>query len=469
MGLIKQNPSQYYTGSQSYTSGGTNSNALTWPTELTPLIWDSTATPQSINNYDVYVDNVRQYPALSPYYITQSLATTMASGVQTQVLTLNTTVSATQTIAGNGYNGTPANPVTYNLIGGNNDAVISVVGASGTGTLTSPGTGYSDGVSYNLPAGIGQTAAVYTYNATPIPTSSIITIKLTNPSIWDNYQNYQYTSLNDIINNFMLSYVGIDRVISKAKRSEVIFHAKRGLQEFSYDTLKSINIQELTIPANLSLPLPQDYVNYVQLSHIDSMGIKHIIYPTTLTTNPTAPLIQDNQGIPTQDDFGNNIESQQSITNENWRNANQRNITGTNFESTDANVYNWNWWKTAYGQRYGMQPEISQQNGWFTIDNRRGAFAFSSDLQGKLITLEYISDGLAFGDDTKVPKMAEDALYSHILYSITSTRVNIPEYVVQRYKKDRSVKLRNAKIRLSNIKLSEFTQVMRGKSKWIKH
>ena len=146
MGLIKQNPSQYYTGSQSYTSGGTNSNALTWPTELTPLIWDSTATPQSINNYDVYVDNVRQYPALSPYYITQSLATTMASGVQTQVLTLNTTVSATQTIAGNGYNGTPANPVTYNLIGGNNDAVISVVGASGTGTLTSPGTGYSDGV-----------------------------------------------------------------------------------------------------------------------------------------------------------------------------------------------------------------------------------------------------------------------------------------------------------------------------------
>ena len=115
-----------------------------------------------------------------------------------------------------------------------------------------------------------------------------------------------------------------------------------------------------------------------------------------------------------------------------------------------------------------MQPEISQQNGWFTIDDRRGAFAFSSDLQGKLITLEYISDGLAYGDDTKVPKMAEDALYSHMLYSITATRNNIPEYVVQRYKKDRATKLRNAKLRLSNIKLSEFTQVMRGKSKWIK-
>ena len=38
-----------------------------------------------------------------------------------------------------------------------------------------------------------------------------------------------------------------------------------------------------------------------------------------------------------------------------------------------------------------------------------------------------------------------------------------------RYKKDRYAALRNAKIRLSNIKLGEFIQVMRGKSKWIKH
>jgi hypothetical protein len=54
------------------------------------------------------------------------------------------------------------------------------------------------------------------------------------------------------------------------------------------------------------------------------------------------------------------------------------------------------------------------------------------------------------------------------MYSIISTRSNFPEYVVQRYKRERSAKLRNAKIRLSNVKLEEFTQVMRGKSKWIK-
>ena len=64
--------------------------------------------------------------------------------------------------------------------------------------------------------------------------------------------------------------------------------------------------------------------------------------------------------------------------------------------------------------------------------------------------------------------MAEEALYAYILHAIISTRINQPEYIVQRLRQEISAKLRNAKIRLSNIKLSEFIQVMRGKSKWLK-
>ena len=70
--------------------------------------------------------------------------------------------------------------------------------------------------------------------------------------------------------------------------------------------------------------------------------------------------------------------------------------------------------------------------------------------------------------DTRIPKMAEDALYAHISYSILAGRARQPEYVVRRLQKDRSAKLRNAKIRLSNIKLNEIVQVMRNKSKIIK-
>ena len=49
-----------------------------------------------------------------------------------------------------------------------------------------------------------------------------------------------------------------------------------------------------------------------------------------------------------------------------------------------------------YGQRYGENPETTQINGWFTINEREGKFAFSSNLVDKVIILEYISDGLAY-------------------------------------------------------------------------
>jgi hypothetical protein len=94
--------------------------------------------------------------------------------------------------------------------------------------------------------------------------------------------------------------------------------------------------------------------------------------------------------------------------------------------------------------------------------------SFSSNLAGALIILEYISDGLAYDLDTKVPKMAEDAMYAYISHAIIASRINQPEYVVNRLKREKSAKLRNAKIRLSNIKLDQIVQVMRGKSKWIK-
>ena len=41
--------------------------------------------------------------------------------------------------------------------------------------------------------------------------------------------------------------------------------------------------------------------------------------------------------------------------------------------------------------------------------------------------------------------------------------------IVNRFKKEKFAAIRQAKLRLSNIKLEEITQVLRNKSKWIKH
>ena len=273
----------------------------------------------------------------------------------------------------------------------------------------------------------------------------------------------------------MVGYVGDGKIIQNAKKSDVLFFAKRSLQEFSYDTLKSIKSQELTVPESLSLVIPQDYVNYVALSWIDDYGIKRPLYPNNnLTINPYSNLLQDNTGIPTQDNFGSDLEGT-SITVERWQETNPNRILNGQalnlvddwaygFYANDFGSGPWNW-----GRLYGLDPQYSNVNGWFGINERDGTFTFSSNLVDRLIVIEYISDGLAYDLDTRVPKMAEEAMYMSISYNLLAGRAGVSEGMVARFKKDRRAALRNAKIRLSNIKLEEIVQVMRGQSKWIKH
>ena len=108
--------------------------------------------------------------------------------------------------------------------------------------------------------------------------------------------NYQFTSLDDIINQFMVVYVGEDKMISKIKRTDVAFHAQRAMQELSFDTFKSCKAQEITVPASLQMTLPQDYVNYTKISWVDSAGIKHLLYPTSKTSNPSSFPFQNSDG-----------------------------------------------------------------------------------------------------------------------------------------------------------------------------
>tara|TARA_R110000796_G_scaffold9656_2_gene32956 strand:+ start:743 stop:2194 length:1452 start_codon:yes stop_codon:yes gene_type:complete len=300
--------------------------------------------------------------------------------------------------------------------------------------------------------------------------STYVKIELTEAAKEDNFGSYEYTRLTDVIDNFLIAYVGAGKIIPSVKRSDVIFHAKRGLQEFSYDTLKSIKSSELTIPPSLSLTIPQDYVNYVRLSYIDNLGVLHIIYPTNnLNQSPYYTFAQDDLGNPIQDSSDSNTEVTSQI-NATWKGTDPRQISGAftnNLNNANA-VFDQSVYSGQLGQRYGMDPQTSQSNGWFKIDERKGTFSFTSNLANKLILLQYISDGNAYDLNARIPKLAEDALYSHIAHAILATSANTQEYLVQRFKRERSAKLRNAKIRLSNLKLDQIIQVMRGKSKWLK-
>ena len=386
-----------------------------------------------------------------------------------------------QFLSAGGFGQTFTTTFDTNLVFGSNDP-LQVNYALNNFKLYTAAAGVLTYTEYILPFTVANNTVTVAASL-PINTSVVVQLKSLGggnygnrdafgEAVEDNYDSYSYIKLNEIINNFQVAYVGTGKLIPSCERTDIIFHAKRGLQEFSYDTLKSIKSQELSIPPSLSVVIPQDYVNYVKASWIDPLGVKRPIYPANnLTINPGAMPLQDSEGVPTQDNFGENLEGT-SITEARWALADDNIINGnlnSNLINNQFDSLRREEFGMGYGQRYGMDPQYAQTNGWFTINHREGKMSFSSDLAGALIVLEYISDGLAYDLDTKVPKMAEEAMYAHISHAVIASRINQPEYVVRRLKQEKSAKLRNAKIRLSNIKLDEIVQVMRGQSKWIKH
>ena len=130
----------------------------------------------------------------------------------------------------------------------------------------------------------------------------------------------------------------------------------------------------------------------------------------------------------------------------------------------DDNIYDYN-----LGQRFGIDPQYAQVNGSFYIDEVAGRIHFGSSLSGKTVILKYISDGLGTEEEMKVHKFAEEAMYKHIAYAVVSNKANMARSTIERLKKERRATTRQAKLRLSNIKLEEITQILRGKSKQIKH
>lgn len=384
----------------------------------------------------------------------------------------------------------------------------------------------------------------------------------------NDFGSYQFISLDHVINNFIISYVGEDKIISKIKRTDVAFHAQRGLQEFSYDTLKSIKSQEITLPPSLTMPLPQDYVNYVKLTWVDSAGVEHIIYPASKTSNPNK-VAQDSDGNYIFDksqytegaenlfQFPMDLIVEDLIAGQStFKYASHQlglpsaiSTAGTSFSSLDVPSPNplevgmeisspyfpvgttiltvsdptfansglgtfttsqqvipdittivnnasivilsdsdtWSSYKSSTpsdnnnddyeddtywpmgGSRFGLDPQYAQANGSYYIDEISGKIHFSSNINGKTVILKYISDGLGTDGEMVVHKFAEEAMYKHIAYAVLSTRLNTPQQLVARFKKERFAETRKAKLRLSNIKIEELTQILRGKSKQIKH
>jgi hypothetical protein len=286
----------------------------------------------------------------------------------------------------------------------------------------------------------------------------------------DNWGSYQYVNLIDIVNNFMLMYVGNDKLINNVERYNALFHAKRGLQELNYDAMKETKIVELTVCDNLRIVLPPDFVNWVRISLYKDGVLSPL--SENIQTNFAQSYLQDNDCRVLFDIDGGVLIGTSSLTGDRIDGTQKTPYLGDG-KMHGRMGYNidGSWvFDMPLGGRMGLNTETANSNPTFKVDKKSGVVNFSSHMADQTIVIEYVSDGMENGDDSKVNvnKLFEEYIYAYMRFSILNSKFGVQEYIVNRARKEKSALLRNAKLRLSNIHPGRLLMNLRGQNKWIK-
>ena len=174
-----------------------------------------------------------------------------------------------------------------------------------------------------------------------------------------------FISLEEAVNNFVVSYTGTSRLIPDFKRAEVVLHAKRCLQEFAYDTIKSQFSKDYT-GVNISLDLPEDFVSIIEVT---AGGVRQ-------------------------------------------------------------------------EQQYSTPPVSA---GYFFIDYNNNTIVLGTSGTN---TVKYLSNILTLDESAAIPKLAEEALYTCMAYSILSNRPDTPPAILQKLMIEKTKQLEKSKSRL---------------------
>ena len=283
----------------------------------------------------------------------------------------------------------------------------------------------------------------------------------------ENWGEYQYVSLHDIVNDFMLMNVGPDKLVDNVKRYEVLYYAKDAVKELNFDAMRNIKVIEINVGDNLKMILPPDYVDYIRIS----LNVDGQLYPLTENSRVLSAnaYLQDNNNEVLFDLSGEVLTGTSVLD---IKRLEQQTYWG-------PGIYNgcqgWCWgdnWYFSYriGSRYGMDPSEANINPKFRVNRSAGVIDFSSMRTNSLIVIEYVSDGMENGDDDliQINKFAERFVKAHIKYMLMTNKASVNEYIVRRTQTERKAELRNARIRMSNIHPSRLLMTLRGQGKWIK-
>ena len=293
-----------------------------------------------------------------------------------------------------------------------------------------------------------------------------------------------FISLNDIINNFLISYTGPSKLIPDAKRTEVVFHARRCLQEFAYETLKSQMNTTGTTTAYVAgsevtpiaprvypyYPLPSDFVATISLTR------SPLIPSTTLTgVSITSSFGQFACNTVTEMTVGGTVTisgafggsgSISGYTNPKTYYVIATNATFTSFQLSETldgpgvvtttgtptgltyALVNTSVPMTQVYTPFPITGPASTNKTQYYIDYVLDRIYFGSTISQFNIAYNYLSNALTTDETASIPKLAEEALYSCMIYAILANRENTNPNVLQRLLMEKVVMLERSKSRL---------------------
>ena len=194
----------------------------------------------------------------------------------------------------------------------------------------------------------------------------------------------QYTSLDTVINMYL-------------DRSEQSIHkyykcwqiAFSGMEELGLDFFYQIKSVKLPVNSNLTVSLPDDYLNYSKVGVLNSQGeIIPMGYNSNLTT------------------FADLLPSRLEKTQDN-----------TIIDLIQFNTPIWyNYWNNgAFSTLYGL-PSGSPFVGTFKIDNHNGVILLSENFGYEYIMLEYVASPKQ-GEEYYIPTQFKTALMWYIAFN----------------------------------------------------
>lgn len=234
----------------------------------------------------------------------------------------------------------------------------------------------------------------------------------------DSHGNHQFIKLTEIIDSIEMESMDNDSYIKHVARHNLIRYAKDAIRKLSTETQYDVKAFGITLPANLTITVPPDFVDYIRVSVVETdpvTGGLHLLpLDINYNINTSISYLQDSDAELLFDMDGGILQADsENAYSKPYKKYTLASLCSPSRKSSDLSKLS--------------------KNGEFVVDRRRGKLLFGSEFFDKEIVVEYTSDGLLDDDsEISVHKYLKTTIEDWIYYASIERKRNVPMNEKQR-------------------------------------